>query len=78
MPEETIIKNHEKDRLPSNMTLQDFAKAMSQLDLDSIPQHKRHAAVLEHLMRIMENEINDRSLAKEIKYSRMLSAMEGQ
>jgi len=72
-----LIKNHEKDRLPSNISLQDFAKAMRQLDLGPIPKEKRYAAVIEHLMRIMENEINDRSLAKEIKYSRILNSMEG-
>jgi len=75
--EDDLVKNHEKDRLTSNISLEDFAKAMSQLDLDSVAPEKRQAAVLDHLMRIMQNEIHDRHVAKEIKYSRILYAMEG-
>jgi len=78
MVDRTMVRNIEQERIPSNMNLEQFAKAMSQLDLENIPADRKEQAVMDHLMRIMEQEVNDKSLAKEIKYSRMMHAMEGQ
>lgn len=74
----SMVRNVEKERIPSKMTVEQFGKAMSQLDLSNVPADRKEQAVMDHMMRIMEQEINDKSLAKEIKYSRMMHAMEGQ
>jgi hypothetical protein len=39
--------------MPSKLTLQEFAKAMSQLDLSSVPEEKRQSAVVDHFWKIM-------------------------
>lgn len=60
------VTNREKDALKTSMTLQEFGKAMSALDLTSIPTEKRRAALLDHLARIMMSKIHDRSTAAEL------------
>lgn len=60
------IKNAQKDALKTSMSLPDFGKAMSQLDLSAIPPEKRRAAIMDHLMRIMVGTIHDRSQAADI------------
>lgn len=61
-----IIKNTQKDALPSSMTLQEFGQAMSALDLSSIPPHGRKQAVLDHLAKIMIQKIHDRPMAADL------------
>lgn len=61
-----IIKNQQKDALPSSMTLQEFGKAMSALDLQSIPPERRKAALMDHLAKIMIQKIHDRQTAADI------------
>ncbi len=58
-----------KDLAPADISLQNLGKAMSQLDLSSIPAHKRQAAVFNHFAYIMQDTLQDRSLAQEIRVS---------
>ena len=58
-----------KDLAPANLSLVNLGKAMSQLDLSSIPPEKRQAAVFNHFAYIMQDTLQDRSLAQEIRVS---------
>ena len=71
------VKNWEKDRIPSNISLEDFAKAMQQMDRNGIPKDKMVQATIDHLMRIAADNIDDKEKADEIMWSRVLYAKEG-
>ena len=66
------ITNKQADALESNLTTTEFGKAMSELDLESIPEHKRKKAVMDRLMQIMAKSIKDKFKAQEIHISRIL------
>ena len=66
------ISNRQAEALPSNLTTDELGKAMSQLDLSSVPTNKRQAAVMDHLMRVMADAIHDKDKAQEIHLSRIL------
>ena len=66
------VTNRQAEALPSNLTTDELGKAMSQLDLSSVPPNKRQAAVIEHLMRVMADAIHDKAKAQEIHLSRIL------
>jgi hypothetical protein len=66
------INNKQADALESNMTTEELGQAMNQLDLSSVPPHKRKSAVMDHLMRIMAQSILDKEKANEIHVSRLL------
>jgi len=70
------IKNQVADALPSNITTAEFGKAMAQLNLDGIPEHKRAEAIRDHLMRIMADSIIDKQKSQEIHISRILRQRE--
>lgn len=53
------ILNPEGDAKPSTLTTEEFGRAMSRLDLSSIPPENRPAAIREHLARIMIGSIID-------------------
>ena len=72
-----LIKNTQRDALPSSITPQELGQAMQQLDLTSIPPHKRKAAIRDHLMRIMADTIHDRSAAIELHAARYLHQKRG-
>lgn len=61
-----LVRNREKERLTSSMSLEDFAKAMSHLNLSDIPPEKRQRAVINHLLGIQIDVIHDRQRASEI------------
>lgn len=42
-----------RDDIPSSLTPHELGKAMAELDLTGVPPHKRHAAVMDHLVHIM-------------------------
>ena len=67
-----LIKNRQKQRIPSNLTLDEFAKAMKQLDLSSVPPSKRKQAVFDHFMSIMADSVTDPSTKYEILASQRL------
>ena len=66
------ITNRQADALDSNLTTEEFGKAMGEIDLQSIPPHKRQKAVMDHLMKIMADAIQDKDKAQEIHISRIL------
>ena len=66
------ITNKQKDAKPSNITLQELGKAMSQIDLTSVPPEKVKHAVFDQFMRIMEDAVQCGKTAYEIKQSRRL------
>ena len=68
------VINRQKDALPARLTLAELGAAMAQLNLSSIPPHKRQQAVMDHLMMVMAETVEDRSKAQEIIASRMLRA----
>ena len=65
------VTNRQAEALPSNLTTDELGKAMSQLDLSSVPPNKRQAAVMDHLMRVMADAIHDKDKAQEIHLSRI-------
>ena len=67
-----LIKNHRKDAIKSRITLEQFAMAMKQANLDNVPPEKRKAAVLDHLFTIMSDTVVDSGLKYEIKSSQLL------
>jgi len=71
------IKNWEKDRIPSKISLIDFAKAMQEMDRKDIPKEKRTQATIDHLMRIIADNIDDKEKADEIMWSKVHYAKEG-
>lgn len=66
------IHNRQTQALTSSITPAELGQAMQQLDLTSIPPHRRKAAIRDHLMRIMADTIHDRTKAFEIHASRIL------
>ncbi len=67
-----LIKNRQKDQLPSQLTISEFAHAMKQQDLSSIPPEKRKAAIFDHFMTVMANSIRDPETKFEILMSQRL------
>lgn len=66
------ITNKQKDAKPSNITLQDLGKAMSQIDLSNVPPNKVQNAVFDQFMRVMQDTVQCGKTAYEIKQSRRL------
>lgn len=66
------IINKQKDAKPSNITLNELGKAMSQVDLTSVPPEKVRHAVFDQFMRVMEGSLQCGETAYQIKQSRKL------
>lgn len=66
------ITNKQKDAKPSNITLQDLGKAMSQIDLSNVPPNKVQNAVFDQFMRVMQDTVQCGKTSYEIKQSRRL------
>lgn len=58
----------------STISLQDFGKAMSVLDLSNVPPPNRAAALMDHLAHIMASTVTDPTLASELRGSRIANA----
>ena len=67
-----LIKNHRKDAIQSKITLEQFASAMKQINLENVSPEKRKAAVLDHIFTIMADTVVDSGLKYEIKSSQLL------
>jgi len=67
-----LVKNPQKNALKSSITPQQFGKAMAELDLSAVPEHRKQQAVMDHLAKIMAGTIHDRSVAIEIAASRLM------
>jgi len=70
------IKNPKADALPSTITISDFAKAMSQVDLSSVPAHQTKTAIFDHMMRIMSDTVKDGQTATKIRQARLARLLE--
>lgn len=67
MSNKGIVKNAQKDAAPSSMSEVQLGVAMSQLNLDSVPPHRRTSAVMDHFMRVMADNIHDQKLSQKIR-----------
>jgi len=56
--------------LPSTMTVQEFAKAMSEFDASAVPPEKLRFAVRAHALRVMASSLTDKALGQDILASR--------
>ena len=74
---DNLVTNWEKDRIKSKIGVIDFAKAMHQMDRSSIPKDKMVQATIDHLMRVIADNIDDKEKADEIMWSKVLYAKEG-
>ena len=61
-----LIKNQRKDAIQSRITLEQFASAMKQANLQNIPPENRKAAVIDHLITAMSDTVADSWLKYEI------------
>lgn len=52
--------------LETTIGLRDFAQAMAQQDLSSIPPEKRRYAIRAHMLAVMSNHLVDRQLGSDI------------
>lgn len=43
----------------THITVQDFAKAMQQLDLSGVPEERRQYAIAEHVHKVLTESISD-------------------
>ena len=66
------IKNRQKDSLPSELSLYEFAHAMQQQDLSTVPPEKRKAAIFDHFMTVMAHSIRDPETKFEVLMSQRL------
>lgn len=66
------ISNPQKEAHPSNLTLDEFGKAMARLDLSTVAPNKRHLAIQEHLTKIMVGSIQD----PEVRFNLAASAVQ--
>ena len=53
------VYNREKNRINSNLTLEQFAEYMKQLNRDDIPLENRKMATIDHMMRIIAGSVSD-------------------
>jgi predicted DCC family thiol-disulfide oxidoreductase YuxK len=68
------IKNRHADAIPAHITPEQFAKAISQLDLASIPPDKRRLALTEHIGRIMSETVADLDTRRHLQETRLMAA----
>lgn len=66
------IINKQKDAIPARISLHDFGKAMSELDLSTIPPEKTAAAVRDHLTGIMSETILSPTAAFDLSMARQM------
>lgn len=66
------IKNQQKDAIESTITLREFANAMRQQDLSSVPPEKRTKAILDHFFTVMGDSVTDPQQKHEIRLSQAL------
>lgn len=69
-----MIRNAQAEAIPSNITLVDFGRAMSRLDLAGVPPHKRASAIIDHLGRIMSETATNPSDRTDLLCARLLRA----
>ena len=55
--------------LPSDISLGDFAQAMREMDLSTVPPERRGYAIRAHVLKIASRHLDDRQLRQEIAVS---------
>lgn len=58
--------------IQSEDTLHQFAHAMAQQDLSSVPQHKRRRAIFDHFITVMAQSVPDPTTRRELLLSQRL------
>ncbi len=66
------ITNKQAEALPSSHTLESFSNAMTQLDLATVPEEKKHLAIRDHLMGIMADSISSPTAKFDLQMSRQM------
>lgn len=59
------------------MTLPEFGRAMSALDLQSVSPEHRKAAIMDHLAKIMIQKIHDRPMAADLSAAYLMRKSRG-
>ena len=66
------ITNRQAEAIPARISLYEFGNAMSKLDLTTVPEHKKAAAVRDHLAIIMSETILSPTAAFDLSMSRQM------
>ena len=66
------VINRQTSGRKSSLTPDQLGKAMAQLDLKGIPEHRHKEAIMDHLAKIMAGSIHDRSVAVELTAARLM------
>ena len=66
------VMNARKSDIRSNLSVEDFAKAMAALDVPSIPPEKRAKAVMDRLARLIIEHATDRSKVADVATAYLL------
>jgi len=67
------VFNRQREALTSSITPAEFGRAMSGLDLSSIPPEKRQAAIMDRLVTVMADTIHDGQRATELRASHAIA-----
>lgn len=67
-----MIRNQQRDALPSSCSAEELSRALQSLDLPSVPPNKRPAAVLDRVMEVAAGTVTDPAKRHEIAISRLL------
>lgn len=68
------VRNRQKEAIPANITVEELGSAMAQLDLQNIPPHRRHEAIMEHLGRIASETAARPSDRRKLMTARLMRA----
>jgi len=66
------VTNNQAEALETNITLAEFGTAMSQINLDGVPEHRKSDAIRDHLAKVMAEALRDKEKAQELHISRIL------
>jgi len=67
-----LVSNPIAEAVPTKISTVGLGAAMSQLDLSSVPEHRRQEAVMDHFFRVMSENVMDTKLSEELKGSRAI------
>lgn len=67
------VYNREREAKPSSITPEQLGRAMSGLDLASIPPEKRQSAIMDRLIEVMAETVHDRDFSNKLKIARAVA-----
>jgi uncharacterized membrane-anchored protein YjiN (DUF445 family) len=70
--EPNMVSNPIKEAHETSISGLELGKAMAQLDLTSVPEHRRQEAILDHFFKVMTASVTDPQLRTELAGSRIL------